>query len=106
MLDGDDCSYRVALNAIERSAQVPIGETMLTIRSSALPENQQNVLKETLKKQRQRQINAAFAAVVDIDAYRMDPVELDIGNFIQDCTSHNLERFRSAIPAANGKKGK
>ena len=104
VLEGEDCCYRIALNGVERAAQVPIGDTTLTVRSSSLPKNQKAALQESLKKQRQRQINAAFSALLDIDSYRMDPVELDVSNFIRECVSHNLERFRSAIP--NGRKGK
>ena len=105
VLEGDDCSYRLALNGIERSAQVLMGETTLTVRSSALPENQRNVLKEKLKKQRQRQINVAFAAVLDIDAYRDDPAELDVGNFIRECTSNSLERFAAPFLRRTERKG-
>ncbi len=106
LMEGEDCSYRIAVNGMERSAQVPFGDVNLTIRSSGLPKHQQETLAQTLKKQRQRQINSAFATVLDIDAFRINPVELDVAEFIRDCTSHNLERFRSAIPPGNGKKGR
>ena len=106
VIEGEDCSYRIALNGVERPAQVPVGDATLTVRSSGLPEQQKTALNKALKKQRQQQINAAFAAVLDIDAYRNDPTELDVADFIKECISSNLERFRNAIPAANGKKGK
>lgn len=106
VMDGEECSYRIALNGVERPAQVSIGDTNLSIRPSRLPENQKAALVRTLKKQRQRQINSAFAVALDIDAYRTDPVELEVAQFIHEGTNHNLKRFRSAIPIANGKKGK
>jgi hypothetical protein len=106
VLEGEECSYRIGLNGVERPAQVPIGESTLTVRSSGLHQKVDAALKKAIKKKRQRQINPAFAAVLDIDAYRKDPAELDVANFIQECTSNNLERFRSAIPAADGKKEK
>lgn len=105
VLEGEDCSYRIGLTGIERSAQVPIGDNMLTIRSSGLPKKQKEALKAVLKKQRQRQVNSAFAAVLDMDAYCTDPIEPDVAGFIRVCNSNNLERFRS-VCAANGKKGK
>src|SRR5262249_22827808 len=32
VLEGETCSYRIAVNGVERSAQVPFGDTHLTIR--------------------------------------------------------------------------
>ena len=106
VMEGEECSYRIALNGMERPAQVSMGDATLTVRSSGLHQKVDAALKKAIKKQRQRQINPAFAAVLDIDAYRKDPAELDVANFIQECSTNNLVRFRSAIPAANGKKGK
>jgi hypothetical protein len=106
VMDGEDCSYRIALNGAERPAQVPIGDNTLNIRSSGLAEKQSQALTTRLKQQRQRQIAPAFSVVLDIDAYRLNPVELEVGNFIQECIDNNLGRFRSSIPNANGKKGK
>jgi hypothetical protein len=106
VMEGQDCHYRIALNGFERSAQVPIGETTLTIRSSAVSSKQKKVLLEALKKERHRQINAAFSAVLDIDTYRLEPPEVELGEFVRECTTTNLDRFRSALPKENGKKGK
>jgi hypothetical protein len=105
-LEGTDCSYRIGLGGIERAAQVPIGDATLTVRPSLLPEKQKDVLKQKLKQQRQRQINAAFAALIDIDAYRENPVEVEPGSFIRECNTENLHRVRAAIPTTNNKKGK
>ena len=105
-MEGEENSYRIALNGVERPAQVPIGDATLTVRSSGLHQKVDAALKKAIKKQRQKQINPAFAAVLDIDAYRNDPAELDVANFIQECNSNNLGRFRSAVVPANGKKGK
>jgi hypothetical protein len=104
-LEGEECSYRIALAGIERSAQVPIGDNALTVRASGLPNKQKEALKAALKRQRQRQVNSAFAAMLDIDAFRNEPTEPAVKDFIEQCNSTNLDRFRSAC-TTNGKKGK
>ncbi len=106
VVEGEDCSFRIAINGIERPAQLPVGAATLTIRSSGLSAKQDEALNKTLLQKRQRQINAAFAAVVDIDAYRNDPIELDVAGFIQECTTKNLDRFRDSLSTPNGKKGR
>ena len=108
-MEGEENSYRIALNGVERPAQVPIGDATLTVRSSGLHQKVDAALKKAIKKQRQKQINPAFAAVLDIDAYRNDPAELDVANFIQECNSNNLGHAFAAsksVPANKAKKGK
>jgi hypothetical protein len=106
ILQGQACHYRLALNGIERSAQLPMGDTSLNVRASAVSPKQKAVLIQALKKRRQRQINSSFAAVLDIDAYRKEPKELELGQFLRDCLEGNLDRFRNALPKDDGKKGK
>jgi hypothetical protein len=106
VLEGEDCRYRVALNGIERSAQIPIGETTLTIRASAMPKNQRHVLIDQLKKKRQRQINSAFAVLLDIDAYLLEPEELNLAEFVEEHGQQNVKRFKEALPKGPSKKGK
>jgi hypothetical protein len=106
VMQGQECHYRIALNGIERSAQLPMGDTNLNIRASAVSQKQRAVLLEALKQKRQKQINSSFATVLDIDTYRNEPRELDLNQFLGDCLKGNLERFRNSLPKENGKKGK
>lgn len=106
VLQGQDCHCRIALNGIERAAQVPMGEANLQVRASAVSKKRKAALLEAMKKKRQRQINSSFAAVLDIDAYRKEPEELALGQFLGDCVNSNLERFRNSLLKENGKKGK
>lgn len=106
VLKGQDCYYRIGLDGIERVAQLPMGETTLNIRTSGVSKGQKAALLEAMKQKRQRVINSAFAAVLDIDTYRNDPAELGLAQFLNDCLAANLDRFRNAIPSENGKKGK
>jgi hypothetical protein len=106
VMQGQDCHYRIALNGIERSAQLAMGDTNLNIRASAVSERRKTALLEAMKQKRQRQINTSFAVVLDMDTYRNEPTELDLGQFLGDCVRSNLERFRNSLPKENGKKGK
>jgi hypothetical protein len=58
-----------------------------------------------MKKQRQRQINSAFAVALDIDAFLLEPSECDIAGFVGDRARTNLAMFRDAV-AKPSQKGK
>lgn len=106
VLQGQDCQYRVAVNGIERHAQIPVGDVSINIHASKVSKGQEKALREALKQQRQRQINSAFAVALDIDAYLLDPVEPDIADFVKERNSTNLDLFRNGLPKEPGKKGK
>jgi hypothetical protein len=106
VMQGQDCHYRILLNGIERSAQLPMGETNLNIRASAVSEKRKTALLAALKQKRQRQLNAAFAVVLDMDTFRLEPEELELSQFLGDCVKSNLERFRNSLPKENSKKGR
>lgn len=106
IMKGEDCRYRIALNGVERSAEVPVGDTVLRVRESTTHSNQKKILLEAMKKQRQRQINSAYAVVLDIDAFLVEPEAIDSREFIEKNNRENLSRFRDAIPKSTSKKGK
>src|SRR5579872_1204687 len=83
VLQGQECHYRIVLNGIERSAQLPVGDTSLNVRASAVSNKQKEVLREALKQKRQKQINSLYAALLDIDTYRNRPKELDLSKFLK-----------------------
>ena len=56
-----------------------------------------------MKKKRQRQINSAFAVVLDIDAYLDEPAEPDLAGFVKEHSNTNLNMFRGALPKNSGK---
>jgi hypothetical protein len=76
---------------------LPVGDTVLTVRASAADKNQRKVLLETLKKNRQRQVNSAFAVVLDIDAFLLDPADPDLAAFAREHARTNLQSFREAL---------
>jgi hypothetical protein len=106
ILEGSDCRYRIGLNGIERSAQLPVGEATLTVRASGTHKDQKKVLLEAMKKQRRRQINTAFAVVLDIDVFLVDPTEPELRSFMEDHSQATVKRFHEALPKDTGKKGR
>jgi hypothetical protein len=71
-----------------------------------VPKGQKKALVEALKVQRQRQINSAFAVVLDLDAFLLDPVEPDLRAFVGERIKTNLTQFRDALPKDTPRKGK
>ncbi len=104
VIQGEECRYRVSLNGVERSAQVPVGEVSVNIRTTVASEDQKKALLQAMKKKRQRQIDSAFAVVLDIDAYQQEPVEPDIAGFVKERNSSNLQMFRDALPKDTSKR--
>jgi hypothetical protein len=105
VLQGEDCRYRIAVNGIERHAQVPVGDSSVVIQATTASKKQKQTLLEAMKKQRQRQINSAFAVVLDIDAFLLEPAECDLASFVGERTRTNLAMFRDAVgkPSQKGK---
>lgn len=105
VMRGQESHVRIALNGIERAAQLPVGDISLNVRTSVLSQQRKDALREALKKKRQRQINSSFAAVLDIDAYRTEPRTLELGSFFTECLQGDLAQFRNSLPKADAKKG-
>jgi hypothetical protein len=105
VLQGEACRYRIGLNGVERSAQVPVGDAVLNVRASATSERQRQVLLQALKQKRQRQIASAYAVVLDVDAYLLAPEEPDLAAFAREQSQAILATFKKASPEPP-KKGK
>ncbi len=106
IIQGNECRYRIVINGTERAAQVPVGEGMLAVRASAVPKGQRQAVLSALKKQSQRQINSAFSVVLDIDAFLVDPPEVDLRGFVQQYSQENIKQFGNAIARSSPKKRK
>jgi hypothetical protein len=105
IMQAQECRYRVGLSVVERPAQIPVGDAVLSAQLSAVHKETKRSLLETMKRKRHRQIDPAFAAVLDVDAYLLEPVEFDVTAFVQEHSQNNLKRFREALPAEPDKKG-
>jgi hypothetical protein len=103
---GETCRYRIALNGMERPAQIPFGEAALAVRASAVDKGQRRALLDALKQKRARQIDSAFSVVLDIDAYLVEPEEVDLRAFVQEHAEGNQKKFRDALGQDQPRKGK
>jgi hypothetical protein len=101
---GEECRYRIGVSGIERSAQIAVGDSSVVMQATAATKKHKRALLEAMKKQRHRQINPAFAVVLDIDAFLLEPPECDLGTFIGERNKTNLVMFRDAV-AQSGQKG-
>jgi hypothetical protein len=106
VLQGENCRYRIGLNGVERPAQIPAGDTILSVRASATHERQRQALLKALKQERQRQINSAFAVVLDVDAYLLNPAEPGVSAFAREQSEAILPLFKKALATQQPKKGK
>jgi hypothetical protein len=106
VLQGETCRYRIGLNGVERPAQVPVGDTVLNVRASAAPQRQRQVLLQALREKRQRQVSSAFAAVLDVDAYLLEPADANLARFAREQSEAILPLFRKALSAEPPKKRK
>lgn len=95
----EECRYRVELKGTEQQASVPVGGGELSfMHSRAVHLNRKDLLK-SLAQNRQRQLNPAYAAVVDIDAFLWDetPSDFDIRGFVKRHAADNLNMFRKCL---------
>jgi hypothetical protein len=107
VIEGEECRYRITLNGIEQAAQMPIGESVINVRARDLHEKQKKAFLESMKRKRQRQISSAFAVVLDIDTFLLDPPSVYIKEFVKRYSAENLQRFRAAVsPEERQGKGK
>lgn len=97
VMEGEVCRYRIGVNGIERAAQIPVGDTVLTVRPSAAHERQRQKLIQALKRKRQRQISSAFAVVLDVDAYLVNQAEADLPTFVREQSQAVLPLLKKAL---------
>jgi hypothetical protein len=98
IVEADDRHYRVALNSIERTISLELGDNVLNIPAHSLPKNQRDHLIKQIKEKKRRQHNPQFAAMVDIDAYQEDPKIVEPASFLKSCLKQHESFFTQRIP--------
>jgi len=93
---GQECRYRVGINGHERAASIPVSNTLVNIQQSTAGEHRRKLLEE-MQKTRSRVKGAKFFAEVDIDAYLLDPEQVEIRGFLSSHSQQDLELFRKAV---------
>ncbi len=95
---GNDRKFRIALNGVEKGAQIDRGSEVVLISPRALSKDQDKVFKEQLRRKGSLRAMPTNAALVDIDAFQEDPISIDPRDFAKTSLDQFLDRFRSAIP--------
>jgi len=99
VVEGDERSYRISVNGVERQAQVDLGSSILSVRSSALSKGQRSHLREQLKANKRIRANPEFAVMIDVDAFLEDPVDIDPKHFIVSSAEEIQKRLPKAFSA-------
>jgi hypothetical protein len=60
-----------------------LGSEVLTIRASKLPNDQHKHLLLQMQAKRRMAVNPGFAAMIDVDCYQIDPLSVDVFDFIE-----------------------
>lgn len=94
-----DCWLRLSLGGIERSAEIPAGDTMVSVRQSVATRNNKKALLEAMKQKRARQIDPAYFADYDLDAYLEEPESYNLESFLREHAQNGLDRLRAALAA-------
>jgi hypothetical protein len=88
---GGETKYRIALNQVESSAQLDVGQEILNVRASKLPNNQKQIFNQQLQVKKRLLANPQFAAMIDVDAFRDEPQLLAAKEFVLNASS-GIER--------------
>lgn len=95
-ISAPEVSYRISISAVERQAQIDLGQEILSVRASALSKNQHQHLIEQQKTRRRLSASPQFAVMIDLDAFHDEPPSIDPKNFV----STSLKHFENYLPKA------
>jgi hypothetical protein len=87
--------YRIALNGVEKSAMLDLGNELLALRTSAYPKERDRLMKGQA---RRLYSPPGFGAMIDIDSFQEDPISVEPRDFVETSLSQGLNRFQAAIP--------
>jgi hypothetical protein len=76
-------TFRVAVNQVERTAQIDLGQEILNVRASKLPNKQREVFLQQQKVKKRMLANPEFAVMVDVDASQEEPQTLSLRSFVE-----------------------
>jgi hypothetical protein len=97
VVSGEDCSYRLAVQGVERITEVDLGKDTMRLRPRDISKGQKELLLKQEKEKARIRRAGDYPALIDIDAYVDNPADPSGGDFVRKTFSESLERFRSAI---------
>lgn len=97
VVSGSDRKYRIAFNAVERQAEIDLGEAILTVQASKLSGGQRKFLLDQEKVKRRMRANPKYPAMIDIDAFQEEPLSVEPRDFIKTSHEEITKRLMAAI---------
>jgi hypothetical protein len=97
-IEGDERRFRIAVNGVERTEALDVGNERLKTLPRNLPKGQRAHLIEQLKEKRRLLVSPEAAVMIDVDAVVENPVEIAPSDFITE----SLKLIENALPALAG----
>ncbi len=97
VIRSEDRNFRIEVGAVERQAQFDAGQDILSIKASAQPKNQRNILLQQMQAKRRMIANPEFASLIDIDVYQENPMVLNPSDFIESSIKKAEDGLASAF---------
>lgn len=83
VIKGKDRNFRLEVSAVERQAQFDAGQDILSIKASAQPKNQRQILLQQMEAKRRLVANPEYASLVDVDVYQEYPQVINTQDFLE-----------------------
>jgi hypothetical protein len=96
VIEGEDTKFRIAFNGVENPF-VDTGQRDLMIKPHSLPKHQRESLLKQQQLKKRREENPRFAAMIDIDAFRDEPVDIAPKDFITNNLELSGEKLKLAV---------
>ncbi|MGA2585338.1 MAG: hypothetical protein ABSG31_18875, partial [Tepidisphaeraceae bacterium] len=80
IINGVDRKYRIALDSIERTAEIDLGDAVLNVPAHLLPSTkrgQESERRTAIIAKSRRKKHPPFAAFLDVDAFREEPASVE-----------------------------
>jgi len=97
VIPGQERTYRICLNGVEKLAQIDFGSEILSLKTTAMSKEQKRTFKQRQPERTYSQPH--FAAMIDIDAYLEDPRQIDPKDFVSSSITDSARRLEAAIRA-------
>lgn len=97
VVSGSDRKYRLSFNGVERQAELEVGQAILNIRARDLPKNQREHLQEQTRVKKILRQSPEHAAMIDVDVFQEDPLEVAPQDFVETSYSELFVRLKQAV---------
>ena len=99
VISGKAAKYRIALNGVERQAQIDFGQGLLNVQARTLHTKQKEHLAKQLEVKRRMRQDPEFAVQLNIDCSIDDPKDYEGSRFIHDSVSEYTSKLESVFKA-------